>query len=188
MNLLNKLLVVGLVSFTANLSLAATMTCELENFVADKGGLMPAPTPTIISNLVVQTTDSIQEDQCQKFQIDSEPAAICAILAPNTKDVYQAAIIMEGGDDDDSSIFNLAIAYALFGLHKNEKDLVFLKSESILHPTFKIKMTAANLSYPNYKGGDSAQIDEAVVSGVAKSVIPVGSVVSVGLGNCRLDQ
>lgn len=168
---------------------AKTMTCELGVLRASSGGLMPANENIQFKDSVVIQDGHLNIDKCTQTQITDMKLSLCALEYKQTIGIYNVELLIEDVQSDLKSqdTFDFTSAATLFATARNGSDLVDLKTESALTPQFIKKMNTAKIKFPDYKGGDSLMIDDAVKKAYKKGVLRESDIVTVDVRSCKLD-
>lgn len=183
---MKKVLVVLGIALCASSSFAAQMECGLGVMTATAGGLMPTEKPTQLKSVKVQLQGDLSLKGCSENTVEDLKITFCALEDSEAQGVYSAQILVEDKNEKDKDSLNFTSGSNLLALPKKGTVLVNLQSTTALSPIFAKKMEAAKLEFPDYKGGDSLQIDEAVSQGVKYNAIKAGEIVAVSLDSCVL--
>lgn len=162
-------------------AMAMSMECSVGMNRATAGGLYPVEREVVLKTAVVQSGD-VDLQKCSSTQLQNFSISLCAIEDSEAAGIFHAEIAIFNKDQDQ----RFTAGKNLLAIAKKGSDLVTLTSASALTPSFEQKMESAGVAFPDYSGGDSLMIDEAVVKGFKKGAITNDDIVSVGIANCKL--
>ncbi|KHD87706.1 MAG: hypothetical protein OM95_12830 [Bdellovibrio sp. ArHS] len=166
-------------------ALALSMECSVNMTTATSGGLMPIEKAITLNATEIQQETRLELAKCSDTTLAGMTVKLCAIEDGDAAGVFHAELSIEreaGGDELDFTAARDILALS----KKQQRALVSVVSESALSPHFVKKMDDANMTFPEYKGGDSLMIDEAVAAAFKKGVLNKSDVVTVGIERCRI--
>lgn len=165
-------------------AMAASMECSIGLTTATAGGLMPMERTITLKASEVRPEAKMELSECTDSDILGMTVTLCAIEDGDALGVFHAELFInrDGGEELEFTSAKDIFAYS----KKRAGALVSLFSEGTLTPQFMKKMDDANLTYPEYKGGDSLAIDDAVSAAFKKGVLNKNDIVSLSIESCRL--
>lgn len=164
---------------------AGTMDCQIGFTTASSGGLMPSEKIVTLKTTSVQKPASLDLKKCSVTLTADLKINLCAVEDAEALGIYKAEVVIEDPKGIDNGL-NFSVADNLLATAKNGGKLIALNSKSALSPVFIKKMVAANLEFPEYQGGDSLMIDEAVAGAVKKGVLAENDIVTIAITSCSV--
>lgn len=162
---------------------AGFMTCKVSLAKANAAGLMPLENDITLNIARIQSSN-FELNKCSKTEVKEHnlTLSLCATEDTEAIGIFSAGVIVT---DSGAKELQFASASQLMATPRaSGRPLVFLRGESTLTDSFKAKMEAAGLEFPQYSGGDSLAIDDAVKNAFAKGVLTEKDIVSVGITDC----
>lgn len=165
---------------------AKNIECNINLLQASSGGLMPVQKAITLKQTLLQKSGALDLNQCSTNIVSDLKIQFCGIEDAEAVGVFKAELVMDENNKQPSEEIDFTSAGSLLAISKKGGKLVILDSKSGLSPVFIKKMSAAKLDFPDYKGGDSLQIDEAVADAHKKGVLKDSDVVSIEIESCIL--
>lgn len=168
---------------------AATLECGVKTFNATATGLIGTDKVVTSLQAKIQSESDFKLDNqnCLTNSVAGLDLNLCGVEHNEATGVFAALITVTNKGDSAFNIENSnSGAEYLLAQSKKGSTLAILNAKGALSPAFRQKMTAANLEFPEYVGGDSLQIDEAVKIGVEKGIIKKDEVVFIYADSCSL--
>ncbi|WP_374073977.1 hypothetical protein [Bdellovibrio bacteriovorus] len=181
-NLGKKLGVMTLALCIGSQALALSMECTVGATTATNSGLMPIENDITLNTTEVQRNGSLDLKKCSTTEALGMTLSFCATDDMEAIGIYKANVTIL--EKNNEAYFSTA--QELLATPKKGRSLISLLSISTLTPQFMQKMDQAEISYPEYKGGDSLMIDDAVAAAFRKNVLNKSDVVNVSIGTCTL--
>lgn len=182
---LGKKLSVGVITLTfciGSQAFALSMECTAGATTASNSGLMPIENDITLNATEVQRSGSLDLKKCSTTEALGMTLALCATDDLEAAGIYKASLTIL--EKNNEAYFSTA--QELLATPKKGKSLISLISVSALTPQFMQKMDKAEIAYPEFIGGDSLMIDDAVAAGFRKNVLNKSDVVNVSIGTCTL--
>ncbi len=167
-------------------ALANNIECNINLLQASAGGLMPIEMAVTLKQTLLQKSGFLELKQCSDNVISDLKIQLCAIEDSEALGVYKAELVIEDNNKQPSDEIDFTNAVSLLAVSKNGGSLVSLSSQSGLSPVFIKKMIAAKLDFPDFRGGDSLQIDAVVSSAYSKGVLKNSDIVAIDIESCTL--
>jgi hypothetical protein len=179
------------VTFLSLLAISSTgfaknIECNITLTHASSGGLMPIEKAITLTQTNLQKSESLGLNQCSSNSVSDLKILFCGIEDSEAVGIFKVELLIEENSKLSSEEVGFTSAGSLLAISKKGGKLINLDSKSGLSPVFIKKMNAAKLDFPDYKGGDSLQIDDVVADAHKKGVLKDSDVVSVDFESCIL--
>lgn len=159
---------------------ASTMTCKLGVYVASVSGLMPLEKDLTISGIQIQSTQGFDLEKCQNDTYAGVDMSLCA-LDTEAKGVYKIELSLFARGQRDFEYHSVG---QILAEPKKGSTLVGFEFKTAMNPYFTTRASAKGINVPEYTGGDSLAIDEAVGEAVKKGIVDKSDVVAISIGDC----
>lgn len=159
---------------------ASSMTCKLTVHVASVSGLTPLAKDLVISGIQIQPSHRFELDACQNESYGDMELSLCA-LDTLAKGVYKIELSAFARGQKD---FDYHSVGQILAEPKKGDILVGFEFKTVMNPQFTTRASAKGIDVPEYTGGDSLAIDDAVSEAFKKGIVNNSDVVAVSIGDC----
>jgi len=139
-----------------------------------------------LKETLLQNAGSLDLKKCSHTKISDLNIVACGLEDSEAVGVYRAELNISDKLTATNDAFDSTTATDLLATPKKGTQLVSLVATSALSPVFIKKMTAASIEIPNYQGGDSLEIDDAIAAAMKKGVLTTQDIVAIAIDHCRL--
>lgn len=159
---------------------ASAMSCKLSVYVASASGLMPLEKQLTVAGVQIQGTQGFDLANCKNENYAGVGFSLCA-LDTEAKGVYQVelSVYPAGSKDLDFQSVGQILAEP-----KKGNTLIGFEFKTAMNPQVTTKASAGGIKVPEYTGGDSLAIDQAIGEAVDKGIVNKNDVVALSIGDC----